>query len=150
MSTESQQVVMLCLSTTDSVLADEFTAGLAEQGLENTIHHVAPGAPTLEFLSKESAAEPHLILLDIREPNADACSFLAEVAQNRDTARPVVIVIADRDDEMAIVVQYESIVAGRISSTNSAEEFVALIGEALSSNWSFETIDETEPAATDD
>lgn len=150
MSAEPHEIVSLCLSTADSVVFDEFVKGLKAQGLDNPVHHFTSGAEALAFVSTQSGAKPILVLFDIRAPNSDARNFLADVTSRGGNNPPVVIIIADDDDELANLSAYRQIIAGRISPTNPAEDFLKLVEMVLASNWTLETINDTQPGSKDD
>lgn len=150
MSAKPNEIVSLCLLTQDSALVDDFVKGLIEQGLDNTVHHVTSGARAFDFMNAQATTKPYLVLLDIRAPNTNARTFLAEASLRNQSTPPIVIVIADRDDEMAITLEHKNMVAGRISSIDPAEDFIKLVDVALSSNWALEAADEMEPVQKGD
>lgn len=111
---------------------------LDAEGLDNTVQRAGSVGELKALVSPDKQIGPHLVLLDMREPNSEGRKFLTEAQRQRTTPPPVVIVIADRDNETAALEDFGNMIAGRISSIEPGRDFVKLIDVALSTNWSLE------------
>lgn len=138
MSAPKGIIVALYLFTPDDDLAHEFAAGLDSEGLDNNVRHARSIAELKALTHPDQQADAYLVLLDMRGPNVDARKFLTDAQRQGAAAPPVVVIIADRDDETAGLGDFKNMIAGRISSIKPAGEFVKLIDAALSGNWTME------------
>jgi len=140
MSAHEDEAVSLCLITRDNDRAADFIDGLAKEGLDNDVHRMESSTHLYAYIETRIQAEPFLIVMDMRAPNIESRSILKEIERRYVSTLPVVIVIADRDDETAALEPHKNMVAGRISSYEPAQDFIRLIDSALSSNWSLKTV----------
>lgn len=131
-------VVALYLFTQDDALASSFVEGLQAKGLENEVRRAQSISDIKASSQTESEDDPYLVLLDMRPPNAEAISYLTSAQRQKTAPQPVVVVIADEDDEETSFETYRNLIAGKISPVEPANGFVELLDAAFSENWSIE------------
>ncbi len=134
------EAVVFCLITSDDWLESAIVEGLAAGGLDNEVFRVPRQAAAKGDTGTGTHNSARLILLDMRSPNERARLFLNEAQRHHPDAPPVVILIADRDEETEGLDRHTNMIAGRISSSQPADELLNLVQNALSDNWSMEDV----------
>lgn len=139
MSEDDGHPVQFYLLTRDADLASRLAEDMADAQLGNELSHGRAPSDVISLLDHAETRAPGLVLVDMRAPNGDALAFLNEV-QDRDDARtPIVVAIADRDEETAPLSAHRNIVAGRISSDLPGPDLVRLIDSSFPANWTIES-----------
>lgn len=149
MSASQGSVVALYLLTQDNDLAENFVTGLDAEGLDNKVQRASAGASLIAAIDARKRITPYIIVLDMRSPNADAHRFLADAQRKYSATPPVVVIVADRDDETASLDAFANMIAGRISSNEPAKDFVKLTEVTLSKSWSIEPVGTTSTKTID-
>lgn len=138
MSSSRGTIVTLFLFTQDDDLTNKLNKGLQAKGLDNNVRRASTEAELRTYTQSELQDDPFLILLDVRPPNTEALSYLSKVQRNKSTAPAVVVTIADDDEDIEPFETFRNMIAGRISSSEPADEFIKLIEDGLSKNWTME------------
>ncbi len=138
MSSADGTAVLLCLVTQDNDLERTLADGLDAAGLENDIRRMTLTDAPDQLAGSEIADAASLILLDMRPPNTDARAFLGALQRQSEITPPVVILIADRDEETKGLDAHARMIAGRISSDTPAEDLTRLVDYVLADNWTIE------------
>ena len=137
MAPQEGKPVELCLFTPDDDLERVVRAGLEAAGLDNDVHRIDPGT-SADAIAAQGGNIPRFVLLDMREPNESARAFLAALDRPRDTAAPLVVLVADRDSETGGLSAHAQIIAGRVSSDLPVEDLIRLVDDVLSEHWAVE------------
>jgi len=103
MKTPSQLIVLIEDNPDDELLT--FRA-LKKNGIANDIVVLRDGAEALEFLLKQDAPSPHLILLDLKLPKVDGLQVLEALRRNEDTASLPVVVLTSSNEDRDLVESY--------------------------------------------
>lgn len=138
MSSSRGTIVTLFLFTQDDDLANKLNKGLQAKGLDNKVRRASTEAELRTYTQSELQDDPFLILLDVRAPNTEALSYLSKLQRNKSAAPSVVVTIADDDEEIEPFEIFRNMIAGRISSSEPADDFIKLVEGVLSKNWTME------------
>lgn len=142
MKEDTGEAVVFCLITSDDWLESAIVEGLSAAGLDNEVFRVPRQAAAKGDTGGGTHDAARLVLLDMRIPNDRARLFLNEAQRHHSVSPPVVVLIADRDDETEGLDKHANMIAGRISSTQPADELLHLVQHALADNWSMEEVSE--------
>lgn len=140
MTQNQGDAVVFCLITNDDWLESAIVEGLTASGFENEVYRVPQKVAAAGDTGTSGNEAARLVLLDMRPPSELARMFLNEAQRRNSVARPIVITIADRDDETEGLDRHANMIAGRISSTHPADDLLRLVDEALSDNWTVEQV----------
>lgn len=128
--------VELFLLTRDDRLEE-----MLRSGLENEVRRIDEAAAGTGNIPDDEDT-PQLILVDMRLPNTQARACLAAMNRRSITVAPLIILIADRDEETEGLGAYTRMIGGRISSDMPVEDLTRLVDNVLADNWAIEDLPE--------
>ena len=99
--------------------------------VHNALHHVSDGVEAMDFLHRrngyETAARPHLILLDLNLPRKDGREVLEEIKADRDLRTIPVVVLTTSEAEEDILRSYDLHANAYVTKPVDFERFIAVV-----------------------
>ncbi len=121
----------------DSVADAELTIrALKQANLANKLVHLQDGAEALdflfgkgEFITRNTAQHPKVILLDIKMPKVDGIEVLRQIRENESTRLIPVVIMTSSNEEQDIIMSYSLGVNSYVVKPVEFEGFAKAVGE---------------------
>ncbi len=99
MDAETPEVIDILLVEDNPRDAELTIRAIKKRNVANPIHVVGDGAEALDFIFREPARPPKLILLDLKLPKVSGLEVLREIkSDERTRSIPVVVLTSSRED----------------------------------------------------
>ncbi|MBO6783977.1 MAG: hypothetical protein JJ899_11995 [Alphaproteobacteria bacterium] len=137
MAASNGKAVELCLLTEDDSLETAVTDGLENGGLRNRVYRLDKTASAKGAVASSHDA-PCLFLIDMRAPNTDARVYLSAMSRQRNPGPPIIVLVADNEEDTEGLDTYARIICGQISPQAPVDDLVGLVHNVLPENWDIE------------